>query len=68
MGESILKVYTVSELNELLVQSRQIIGHGGFGEVYKVALGQRWAAVKIPRAEGCQATSIRSMMKEVELA
>ena len=73
------KLYTGSEVAEVIVQPVVILGHGGCGEVYKGVVGprkdgeqQQWVAVKTFHTtlttESGSDEDLQALMKEVELA
>ena len=73
------KLYTGSEVAEVIVQPVVVLGRGGYGEVYKGVVGPRkdgeqkqWVAVKtfhtILTSESGSDEVLRALMKEVELA
>ena len=77
MGDSTAKLYTERELADIIVQPEHILGHGGFGVVYKGVVGPRdelgeqqqlVAVKKALMTGGCPDADMESMMKEVELA
>ena len=45
--ESLLKTFEVIRIREISVNSTQLIGHGGFGKVYKVYFQKHYAIKKI---------------------
>ena len=73
------KLYTGSELAEIIVQPEDVLGDGGFGVVRKGVVGprkdgeqQQWVAVKTFHttltSESGSDEVLRALMKEVELA
>ena len=73
------KLYTGSEVAEVIVQPVVVLGRGGYGEVYKGVVGPRkdgvqnqWVAVKtfhtMLTSESGSDEVLRALMKEVELA
>ena len=73
------KLYTGSEVAEVIVQPVVVLGRGGCGEVYKGVVGprkdgeqQQWVAVKTfhstQATENGSDEDLQALMKEVELA
>ena len=73
------KLYTASEVAEVIVQPVVVLGRGGCGEVYKGVVGprkdgeqQQWVAVKTFLTTQATASGsdedLQALMKEVELA
>ena len=73
------KLYTGSELAEIIVQPEDVLGDGGFGVVRKGVVGprkdgeqQQWVAVKTFHTtlttESGSDEDLQALMKEVELA